>query len=217
VRPEEQEQLAKYPSELLNLVLWKDPISAPHNFEAVHHRLFRRIFTWCDDLVDNRRYFKFRFPSLRPMIDNTVPFEKRRLCTLIAAKRQSDHPDELYSEERKVAEFFAEKAADSFDLFGWGWRPMIDCNYGGVVPRRVDYLRRYRFSFCYETVRGWNGFVSRKIFDSFEAGCVPIYWGAPNIASSIPADCFIAREISAPTRSYTHFSGSCQRMLMKAT
>jgi hypothetical protein len=194
VRPEEQNQLAQYPSGILNLVLWKDPISAPHNFEVEHHRFFRRIYTWCDDLVDNQRYFKFRFPSLRPMIDNTVPFEKRRLCTLIASSRCSDHPDELYSEERKVAEFFAEKAADSFDLFGWGWRPTIDRNYRGVVSRRVDYLRRYRFSFCYETVRGWTGFVSRKIFDSFEAGCVPIYWGAPNIALSIPADCFIARE-----------------------
>jgi hypothetical protein len=37
-------------------------------------------------------------------------------------------------------------------------------------------------------------FVTGKIFDSFAVGCVPIYWGAPDIAESIPRDCFIARE-----------------------
>jgi hypothetical protein len=47
---------------------------------------------------------------------------------------------------------------------------------------------------CYETVKGWRGFVTGKIFDSFEAGCVPVYWGAPDVANSIPADCFVARE-----------------------
>ena len=128
------------------------------------------------------------------MIDDIVPFEHRRLCTLIASNRFSDHRDELYSEERKVADFFAAAEADSFELFGWGWDHTVDRNYGGIVHTRLDYLRRYRFSFCYETVRGWNGFVTGKIFDSFEAGCVPVYWGAPNIASSIPADCFIARD-----------------------
>ena len=129
------------------------------------------------------------------MIDDLVPFENRKLCTLVASNRYSDHPDELYSEERKVAEFFTEAGGDSFDLFGWGWDPTLDRRLRRApCLRRVDCLRRYRFSFCYETVKGWNGFVTGKIFDSFEAGCVPIYCGAPDIAESIPRDCFIARE-----------------------
>ena len=197
IRPEEQERLAEHPRDLLTLFLWKDPIAAPFNFERKYHDLFSRIYTWSDDLVDNKRYFKLHFPFARPMIDEVVAFENRRLCTLIASRRESDHPDELYSEERKVAEFFAEAAGDSFELFGWGWDPIADRNYGGMISARRDYLRRYRFSFCYETVRGWNGLVTGKIFDSFEAGCVPVYWGAPNIAASIPADCFIAREAFA--------------------
>jgi hypothetical protein len=194
VRPEELERLASYPREILSLVLWKDPISAPLNFDLRYHEPFGRIYTWSDDLVDNVRYFKLHFPFLRPMIDSVAPFENRRLCTLIASNRYSDHPDELYSEERKVAEFFAAAEPDSFDLFGWGWNWAMNRSYGGLAPRKVDYLRRYRFSLCYETVKGWRGFVTGKIFDSFEAGCVPVYWGAPDVANSIPADCFVARE-----------------------
>jgi hypothetical protein len=63
-----------------------------------------------------------------------------------------------------------------------------------VFLKKVERLRRYRFSFCYESVKGWNGYVTGKIFDSFEAGCVPVYWGAPDVAHAIPRDCFIARE-----------------------
>ena len=194
VRPDELESLAEYPSDILNLVLWKDPISDPFNFDTAYHRPFGRIYTWHNDLVDNVRYFKLAFPFLRPMIDDLVPFQNRKLCTLVASNQFSDHPNELYSEERRVAEFFTEAAGDSFDLFGWGWSPTLDRRYGESVPGRVGCLRRYRFSFCYETVKGWRGFVTGKIFDSFAAGCVPIYWGAPDVADSIPKDCFIARE-----------------------
>ncbi len=34
VRPEELERLASYPSDVVTLVLWRDPISAPFNFDA---------------------------------------------------------------------------------------------------------------------------------------------------------------------------------------
>ena len=40
----------------------------------------------------------------------------------------------------------------------------------------------------------YSGYVTEKIFDSFQAGTVPVYMGAPNIADYIPKNCFIARE-----------------------
>jgi glycosyltransferase involved in cell wall biosynthesis len=193
VRPTEMKRLSKYPSDMLTLILWENPISAPFNFDVQYHQPFGRIFTWCNDLVDNVRYFKLHFPFLRPMIDDVVPFEKRKLCVLMASNRYADHPDELYSEERNVAEFFADAEPDSFDLFGVGWDPARYQNYRGVFPKKLDRLRRYRFSFCYETIGNGSGYVTGKIFDSFEAGCVPIYRGAPDIADLVPSDCFVAR------------------------
>jgi glycosyltransferase involved in cell wall biosynthesis len=194
VRPADLARLENYPSDMLTLVLWKDPVAAPLNLDVRYHERFHRIYTWNSDLVDNVRYFKLCFPFLRPMIADVVPFENRKLCTLMASNRSADHPDELYSEERKVAAYFADAEPDSFDLFGWGWNAAEHRNYRGVFVRKVARLRRYRFNFCYETVKGWKGYLTGKIFDSFEAGCVPVYWGAPDISASIPADCFIARE-----------------------
>lgn len=194
VRPEEIARLAGHSRESLSLVLWQDPISAPFNFERRFHEPFGRIFTWHDDLVDGVRYHKLHFPYRRQMTKEVVPFAKRKLCTLIATYRTSDHPDELYSEERKAAEYFADADSDSFDLYGMGWSQVSNRTYRHVVTDKVERLRRYRFSLCYETVKGWNGFVSGKIFDSFAAGCVPVYLGAPDIAAAIPSDCFVSRE-----------------------
>jgi hypothetical protein len=125
------------------------------------------------------------------MIDDVVPFQKRRLCTLIASRTHSDHPDELHSAESRVAQCFAAAEGSSFDIFGWGWSPELNRSFRRVVSG-VERLRRSKFSICYEAAKGWNGLVSGKVFESFAAGCVPVYRGAPNVADSIPCDCFIA-------------------------
>ena len=37
------------------------------------------------------------------------------------------------------------------------------------------------------------GYITEKIFDSFAAWCVPVYWGASNVTDYIPEGCFIDR------------------------
>ena len=193
VRPEELKQLERYSNEDISLVLWRDQISAPENFDAKVHARFNRIYTWCEDLIDNQKNFRFRLPFLRPMIRHQLPFEDRRLCTVVVSNCSSDRPGELFSEERKVAEFLAQEQGNAFDLFSSGWTPTTDQTNWGIVPTQLDCLRRFRFAFCYETTR-CRGLITAKIFDCFAAGCVPIYLGSTDIGSWIPPDCFIARD-----------------------
>lgn len=35
------------------------------------------------------------------------------------------------------------------------------------------------------------GYITEKIFDSLFAGCIPVYWGAPNITDFVPSNVFI--------------------------
>ena len=56
-----------------------------------------------------------------------------------------------------------------------------------------DVLPQYRFSLCYENIHDEPGWVTEKIFDCMRAGCVPIYWGTPNITDYVDADAFIDR------------------------
>ncbi len=60
----------------------------------------------------------------------------------------------------------------------------------GTVVSKAETLGRYRFAICFENMilPGW---ITEKIFDCFAAGCVPVYWGAPEVAEKIPPESFI--------------------------
>jgi hypothetical protein len=62
--------------------------------------------------------------------------------------------------------------------------------YRGVASSKLDTISEYTFLLCFENVilKGW---VTEKIFDCFAAGTVPIYWGAPDIETFVPRECFI--------------------------
>ncbi|NUN67318.1 hypothetical protein HCU40_21950 (plasmid) [Pseudanabaena biceps] len=62
--------------------------------------------------------------------------------------------------------------------------------YRGKSESKSATLGKYTFALCFENsiLKGW---ITEKIFDCFFAGTIPIYWGAPDIETYIPADCFI--------------------------
>lgn len=186
-------KLERFPLEKRVVFLWEPPSVNPENYNTDYHRYFSKIYTWKDDLIDNKKYFKFYYPVYRPMIPMTVDYYWKRLSTMVACNKYSDHPQELYSQRRRTIEFFEELRSDDFDLFGKGW-PTQYRNYRGPIGKKVEFLPYYRFSYCYENIYGIPGYVTEKIFDCFQAGTVPIYWGAPNITDYIPHNCFIARQ-----------------------
>lgn len=67
--------------------------------------------------------------------------------------------------------------------------PLGTIDYGGSFRRSTDelvtrfgddktaFLRQYLFNICPENTDA-PGYVTEKLFDSFEAGCIPVYWGA---------------------------------------
>ncbi|WP_022823988.1 glycosyltransferase family 10 domain-containing protein [Hymenobacter norwichensis] len=67
-------------------------------------------------------------------------------------------------------------------------------NRGPIPPdQKIPVLRQYRFNIAYENTGGLPGYLTEKIFDSFAACCVPVYWGDPDVEKSIPKACFIDR------------------------
>lgn len=184
--------LRRYPKEKLILFLWEPPSVLPEDYNPENHQIFSKVYTWNDELVDNQKYFKFYYPVLNPMIP-PVDFSSKKLSSLIACNKESSHPNELYSQRRKVIEFFETLPNNDFDLYGKWW-PNSYKTYKGPTERKVDCLKHYKFSFTYENVKNIPGYITEKIFDCFQAGAVPIYWGASNISQYVPKNCFIARE-----------------------
>jgi hypothetical protein len=69
--------------------------------------------------------------------------------------------------------------------------------------QKVQQISNYRFYLCYENVKDLDGYVTEKIFECFYARCIPIYWGAGNIAELVPANCFVdARQFGSVKKMY---------------
>lgn len=175
------------------------PVVRPSNWDPKIHKLFPIIFTWNDDYVDGKKFHKFYYPltgQFPEVLD--VPFNQRKLLTSISSNKFSSHPKELYTARRETIRYFEQHHPEEFDLYGEGWnQPETDRafhpSYRGIVRHKWDVYPYYRFGLCYENTRDEPGYVTEKIFDCMRAGCVPIYWGAPNISDYVDAEAFIDR------------------------
>lgn len=189
------------------LFLWEAPAVSPENWDPELQKMFPIIFTWHDQHVDRRKFIKIYHPQTRRFLNvPEIAFKDRKLLVNITANKHSRHPKELYSARRAAIRYFERVHPDSFDLFGVGWdRPptrVARClpwtrrpypAYRGTIRNKWEVLPNYRFSLCYENVRDEPGYVTEKIFDSLRCGCVPVYWGAPNIRDYVDAEAFIDR------------------------
>jgi len=191
----DQSDLNRYPKEKCLLFLWEPPTVCSANYNKARHKYFSRVYTLLDDLVDNKKYFKFYDPQPRlDMIESLVPFEEKKMCVFLTYNKHYSHPFSLSPERRKIIAFFERLDAGIFDLYGLGWPKSISKNYKGFAPSKVHCMKNYKFCFCYENMRAINGYITgEKIFNVFIAGCVPIYWGAENITEYIPKNCFVDR------------------------
>lgn len=231
--------------EHLYLLTSECQILKPDNFDRKNHKYFKKIFTYHDDFVDNKKYFKINYSYKIPVDLKFDLKKKNKLCTLIAGHKFKSHPLELYSERVKAIRWFEQNHPEDFDLYGIGWDEyrfrgklkhlnLIDStfrkigrfspdksyfralfnnmagfykliyklrygnniqypSYKGRVESKRETYENYKFAICYENARDISGWITEKIFDCFFAGCVPVYWGAPNVTDHIPADTFIDR------------------------
>ncbi len=111
--------------------------------------------------------------------------------------------EELYLDRVEAIRFFADNG--DFQLFGFGWeRPIAGFDaayaaaarrvYGGALPpgqqEKRAVMGRFRFALCFENC-AFPGYVTEKVFDCFLAGCIPVYYGAPDIGDFVPLDAIV--------------------------
>jgi len=176
------EELSLIPKEKLVLIIWE-----PGGEGESYCVLFDRVYTYNDLLVDGEKYRKFHYPVLKPMTSPLPDFSEKKLCAMVS---------HTWTEKRaRLIRFFESCPEEDFDYFGF--TPMIQTSrYRGPIPshpvsqEKFDVLKHYRFCICFEN-SAIPGYITEKIFSCFASGCVPVYWGAPNIERYVPKGCFI--------------------------
>jgi len=195
------------------LICIEPPIVIPFNYMKLFHFFFAKIYTWNDDFVDNKKYFKIHLPKSSLNI-RTHPkkFQDKKFLVLINSNKSLFYPfkllsrfgKELYSERIKAIEFFERNLPNRFFLYGMGWNKPKKYNlkesilgfnkyttYKGKIDDKIRILSGFKYCLCFENLTEAKGFITEKIFDCLKAKCIPIYWGASDIEKYIPKNCFI--------------------------
>jgi hypothetical protein len=108
---------------------------------------------------------------------------------------------EIYKDRIEAIYHFSKHT--DFTLYGLGWDQSIS-GYGlkyKIAAEKVwagtleykckrEIMGGFKFALCFENCV-FPGYVTEKIFDCFLAGCIPIYFGAPDIADFVPEQAFI--------------------------
>lgn len=195
------------------LIVWESKIINNDNYVSKNLELFEKVFTYDDSLVDNKKFIKLTYTFKFP---NKIPrnFYDRKLCTVIAGNKYTEHPLELYSYRRDFIRWFEKNHVNEFDLYGKNWDKYIfrgsiikrilnkieiikkiigpqHISYRGEIDSKTEIYQKYKFSICFENAKDIPGYITEKIFDCFFSGCIPIYLGADNIDLFIPSNCFI--------------------------
>lgn len=202
------------------LIALENPFINDLNADAAYFSQFLRVFTWNPRFFSMANVTPICYPN-RLVMPHWPTFEERTVFScLINANKQfkATTANDLYEERVAVIRWYERNAPAYFELYGLGWsKPWREPGLRGSVKRRIQRLAsqlfRYRpfpswrgeipdkagvllrskFAYCYENIRDLTGYVTEKIFDCLVNGCVPVYWGADDIADAVPAECFIDR------------------------
>lgn len=189
------------------LVIWEPKTVCPLNFSKKTWDKFDKILTWDDDLLIQPKFSQFYIPMEgNTVLEKPVPFSEKKFIVNMSHNKYSSYKHELYSARRKTITYLSKYYPNDFDHYGLRWnRPVTRLQfmfpwlvkkystYRGVAPNKLETLSKYKFNLCYENTSDSNGYVCDKIFTSFHARSVPIYWGAPNIEKYVDPEAFIDR------------------------
>ena len=192
------------------------PTIYPETWNHKNYDLFKKVFTWADDLIDNKTFFKINCPSYGDdKINNLPKIKKSKFCVTVISNKNNNHPNDLYWKRLEIIKWFEKNHLNDLDFYGYGWNnyvfkgpriiralnklkfltKILAPNYknykGEYIGKKKDLLKHYKFSICIENAKYYPGYITEKIFHCFFSLTVPIYLGSDNVNMHIPKECFI--------------------------
>jgi hypothetical protein len=140
---------------------------------------FDYILTYRDDLIKhNPKKFLPNSPGGAYVNDDAISTysdQKTKRCSLVLSGKQS-LPGHVLRHQ-------IQSCSQGIDFYGWG-------SPGGFIDDKAVALKNYKYHFVIENIKAPHYFTE-KLIDCLLTGCVPIYYGAPNIDKYFNVDGFI--------------------------
>jgi len=123
--------------------------------------------------------------SLKRIHSNVIdcPTKREKFCSYIATNAGFENNRQIFVE--KLSKY---KRVDC------GGRHLN--NVGGVIPPgtnasgKIEHNKQYKFAIAFEN-KQYPGYVTEKIYDVYKSGCIPIYWGTPDVVNDFNPSTFI--------------------------
>jgi hypothetical protein len=207
------------PSARAYVYLYENPLIRPLNRDRGALARYAKWFAWDGALRDDPRTVPLLYPNRFETEGWNGPEKRPLFCVLVASNKALTVVDarDQYQARVRILDWYERHAPTDFHLFGRGWeRPAAlpgrwgrvrnqlrkiltrflpakspYATWRGPVDDKIELLTRARFCLAHENCRDLAGYVTEKLFDSFRAGCVPVYVGPKEIAELVPAGCFI--------------------------
>jgi hypothetical protein len=207
------------PSARAYVYLYENPLIRPLNRDRDSLARYAKWFAWDGALRDDPRMVPLLYPNRFETEGWNGPEKRPLFCVLVASNKALAvvDPRNQYQARVQIIDWYERHAPTDFHLYGRGWglpaalpgrwgrvrnqlRKFLArflpvkspyATWRGPVDDKIELLTRARFCLAHENCRDLEGYVTEKLFDSFRAGCVPVYVGPEEIADLVPTGCFI--------------------------
>lgn len=153
-----------------DLLLNKKSVNLSLGFDYIDHEKYIRFPYWLMTVFkpeDDYNAIKQKCAILNNPAINL--HERKNFCSLICRKDYFDERIKIYNQISQIGQ--------------------VDCDgefmHNNYVLKtkfnddKSEFLKTYRFNLCPEN-SNYKGYVTEKIFDAIQSGCIPIYWGSEN-------------------------------------
>lgn len=122
--------------------------------------------------------FNFPLALKKNILQEEVDYLGRKFCNMVVSN--GNNADNF-------REVFYEQLNDYIHIDSGG---KFKNNVGGPILDKLEFQKRYKFSLAFEN-SVTKSYITEKIIDAWAAQTIPIYYGAPDVATEFNQDAFI--------------------------
>lgn len=148
-----------------------DSVSLSLGFEYLPNTNYLRFPLWILYYIKPNATLQDITDTFRKLSDipSKSSLDQRTFCALVARHDKGNVRQKIYELLNGVGQIDC----------GGAFQNNTDRLIREFNDNKIDFLKQYKFNICPENT-DTDGYVTEKIFESINGGCIPIYWGAHN-------------------------------------